>query len=175
MNYYIQDENEKIVLFNTDKQILQNDFIVHPEYANLEIKQTNRKIILLDNEFVFKDEVEDELTEQRKENFEKEFLTVSLGNYRLKPRGYANAQQSIDTINCIVLAMGSLTEQVANMIIFYQTPDFSKEEECSEEWLIQHQYSPSPMTKEEWTTFYIEFTTVYAQKQYQLELLGQNV
>ena len=43
---------------------------------------------------------------------------------------------------------------------FYQNR-YNKGEAC---------YINCPMTKEEWTTFYIEFTTVYAQKQYQLEL-----
>ena len=66
--------------------------------------------------------------------------------------------------------MGSLTKQIADMIIFYETPEFTKEEQCTEEWLVEHQHSPNPMTKEEWTDFYIEFTTLYAQKQYQLAL-----
>ena len=113
---------------------------------------------------------EQELTQKRKKEFESKFLETSLGNYRLEPKGYANAQQSVDTINNIVTAMGSLTKQIADMIIFYETPEFTKEEQCTEEWLVEHQHSPNPMTKEEWTKFYIEFTTLYAQKQYQLAL-----
>lgn len=110
----------------------------------------------------------EELTEQRKQNFEAQFLQTSLGNYRLQPKGYANAQQSIDTINNMVNAMDGLTEQIASMVFFYQTPDFSNPEECTEEWLVAHQYNPQPMTKIEWTKFYIEFTTLYAQKQYRM-------
>lgn len=113
---------------------------------------------------------EDEKTQERKENFESQFLLTSKGNYRLQPKGYANAQQSIDTINNIVNASGGLTEQIANMIIFYDTPDFTKSEECTEEWLVQHQHHPEPMTIQQWVEFYIEFTTLYAQKQYKAGL-----
>lgn len=113
---------------------------------------------------------EEEETQQRQANFESQFLLTSQGNYRLQPKGYANAQQSIDTVNNIVMAMNGLTEQIAQMIIFYETPDFSKPEECTEEWLIQHQHHPQPMTVQEWVQFYIEFTTLYAQKQYKASL-----
>lgn len=74
MNYYIEKDN-KIVSFNTNKQILQNDFIVHPEYANLEIQQTNREIILLDNEFVFADEHQEEIAQKERERLNKLSLT----------------------------------------------------------------------------------------------------
>ena len=57
-------------------------------------------------------------------------------------------------------------EEIAQMVIFYPTPDFTKEEQCTEEWLISHQYNAEPMTKEEWTDFYIEFSSLYAMNQY---------
>lgn len=116
---------------------------------------------------------EDEEAERRQEYFESQFLLTSKGNYRLMPKGYANAQQSIDTINNIVNASGGLTEQIANMVIFYDTPDFTKPEECTEEWLVEHQHHPEPMTIQQWVQFYIEFTTLYAQKQYKATLQQQ--
>ena len=67
------------------------------------------------------------------------------------------------------MAMGGLNETIAQMVIFYATPDFTKEEECTEEWLIQHQSHPETMTIQEWTQFYIQFTTLYAQHQYKAE------
>lgn len=167
MNYYIQDENKKIVFYDTNLEVVKNTLLVRPQYQGLEILETEREIIELNNEFVFKDEVEDELKLKRKEDFESKFLTTSLGNYRLTPKGYANAQQGIDTINNIVNALGGLTEQIAKKVLFYETPDFTKEEQCTEEWLIEHQYSANPMSKEEWINFYIEFSTLYAEKQYQ--------
>jgi hypothetical protein len=121
-------------------------------------------------EYVLKDaEWEEEQTKKRQEDFYSNFLDTSLGNYRLKPKGYANAQQSIDTINNIVTAMGGLNETIAQMVIFYETPDFSDPEQCTEEWLVEHQTHPEPMTLQEWVQFYIEFTTLYAQKIYKGE------
>ena len=133
------------------------------------IEETDQEYVLsLDGtEYVLKDEHwEEEQTEKRREDFYNNFLSTSLGNYRLKPKGYANAQQSIDTINNIVMAFGGLTEQVAQMVIFYQTPDFTKPEECTEDWLVAHQYNPEPMTREQWLQYYVEFTQKYAAAQY---------
>ena len=111
---------------------------------------------------------------KRQAKFESEFLTLATNkNYRLVPKGYANAQQSIDTVNNMVNVAGSLTEQIATMILFYETPDFTDETQCTEEWLISHQYSAEPMTLEEWQVFYVDFTTRYAQKMYQQALLEQ--
>ena len=124
--------------------------------------------IIVDGEAIINPEWEEIETARRKAEFEAQFLATSKGNYRLIPKGYANAQQSIDTVNNIVNAMGELTETIANMVIFYETPDFTKEEECTEAWLIQHQSFLEPMTLEQWQAFYIEFTTLYAQKQYRV-------
>ena len=133
-------------------------------------EETEEEYIIDGDEYVKKDaEWEEKQAEKRQQDFENNFLSTSLGNYRLKPKGYANAQQSIDTINNIVMAMGGLNETIAQMVIFYETPDFSKEEECTEEWLIEHQTHPEPMTLQEWTQFYISFTTLYAQKVYKGE------
>lgn len=142
----------------------REDFIV--EYNH----RQGYKIEEADNALLAWGYTEEEKAEQRQANFERQFILTSKGNYRLQPKGYANAQQSIDTVNAIVMAMQGLTEDIANMVIFYDTPDFSKPEECTEEWLVQHQHHPQPMTVQEWVQFYIEFTTLYAQKQYKVSL-----
>lgn len=109
----------------------------------------------------------------RKDYFENNFFETSLGWFRLHPKGYSNAQQSIDTVNNIVNILGSLTAEIATMVLFYEKPDFAKPEECTEEWLIQHQYSAQPMTKAEWTVFYLDFSQKYAEKMYQQALKGE--
>lgn len=135
--------------------------------------QTNDgKYIWVNDEIVPNPNYEQEETEKRQVDFESKFLATSLGNYRLQPKGYANAQQSIDTVNALVTYSQGLTEQVANKIIFYATPDFTKPEECTEEWLVEHQSHPQPMTLQEWGAFYIEFSTAYANKMYQKEMEG---
>ena len=146
----------------TDKQ--RADFIVTYNYQQKYlINETETELQALGY-------TDDEQTAKRQANFEDNFLATSLGNYRLQPKGYANAQQSIDTVNAMVNAVGGLSELLANMVIFYETPDFTNPEECTEEWLVEHQTHPQPMTKEQWTQFYIEFSTLYAQKMYKKEL-----
>ena len=128
---------------------------------------TEDEYVLDGDEYVLNDaEYQKKQAKIRQEEFYNKFLATSKGNYRLQPKGYANAQQSVDTINGMVNALNGLTQQIAQMVIFYPTPDFTKEEECTEEWLISHQYNAEPMTKEEWTDFYIEFSSLYAMNQY---------
>lgn len=128
------------------------------------VEETDDEYVLCNDEYVLADS--QEIVDYRREKFYSDFLATSLGNYRLKPKGYANAQQSIDTVNNIVMAFGGLTEQVAQMVIFYQTPDFTKPEECTEDWLVAHQYNPEPMTTQQWLQYYVEFTQKYAAAQY---------
>ena len=130
-------------------------------------EETNEEYVLDGVEYVLNDaEYKKKQAKIRQEEFYNKFLATSKGNYRLQPKGYANAQQSVDTINGMVNAVGRLTQQIAQMVIFYPTPDFTKEEECTEAWLVEHQYNAEPMTKEEWTDFYIEFSSLYAMNQY---------
>ena len=49
----------------------------------------------------------------------------------------------------------------AGLIIFYQAPDFSKPEECTEEWLIEHQIIQGAMTKAEFMALYVAFMTAW--------------
>lgn len=128
---------------------------------------TEEEYVLDGDEYVLNEaEYKKKQAKIRQEEFYNKFLATSKGNYRLQPKGYANAQQSVDTINGMVNALNGLTQQIAQMVIFYPTPDFAKEEECTESWLIAHQYNAEPMTKEEWTDFYIEFSSLYAMNQY---------
>ena len=133
-------------------------------------EETEDEYVLDGDEYVKKDaQWEQEQTEKRRESFYNTFLATSLGNYRLQPKGYANAQQSIDTVNNMVNAFGGVNETLAAMVIFYETPDFTKEEECTEAWLVEHQYNIQPMTKEQWQQFYVEFATLYARKVYKAD------
>lgn len=166
MFYYIQ-KNNKILLYENEEnlQLLKNS-LEQPQYKDLEIQETTRNIIEFDGEFVFEDEVQYELAQERKQAFYTHFIKTSLGNYRLEPKGYANAQQAIDVVNNNVNTLGSLTGELTQWIIFYETPNFTKEEECTEKWLVAHQKNPEPMALEEWQKFYFEFCQLYAQSQY---------
>lgn len=117
---------------------------------------------------------DEEKANTRKQTFYTQFIQTSLGNYRLQPKGYANAQQAMDVTNTMATALGGLTEQLTSLVIFYETPDFTKEEECTEEWLVAHQIKPNVMTLAEWQKFYLEFCQLYAMQQYKTTVNGGN-
>lgn len=164
---YIYIENEKI---NGAGQAE----CINEEIQNIEVSEDIYNAFIEDNdryiwngsEIVENPDYEEIKASKRKTEFESKFLLTSKGYYRLQPKGYSNAQQSIDTVNGMVNALGTLNERIAQMVIFYSTPDFTKAEECTEEWLISHQYNIEPMTKEKWIEFYIEFSELYALNQY---------
>ena len=126
------------------------------------IEETDKDYVLYNGEYI----IQDSVTVEREKEFYTHFIKTSLGNYRLEPKGYANAQQAMDVTNTMATALGGLTEQLVPLVIFYETPDFSKAEECTEEWLVAHQKNPSVMTLEEWQKFYFEFCQLYAMQQY---------
>ena len=61
---------------------------------------------------------------------------------------------------------GAITNQIASQIIFYKAPDFTKEEECTEEWLVANQTTWNSTKMEDWNAFYIEFGNLYIVSQY---------
>lgn len=152
--FYIQ-QNEKIVLFDTEKERLINTMAFMPQYADLPILETEREIIELNNEFVFKDEVELELAEARKEEFLKQFFKIDgYGYFRKQPKGYGSAVESLNTAFNIVTVLGNLP---ANTLTFYAEPDFTIAEQCTEEWLVENATKNDEMTPSEFGTFYAQF------------------
>ena len=170
MKYYFLIDDDRVVGLSLAKTSNSIE-VSRMEYETAEEKGLNFYVYNF-GEIIENPEYEKEQKSKRQENFDNNFLSTSLGNFRLQPKGYANAQQSMDTVNSMVNAVGSLNVSLASRVIFYETPDFTKPEECTEEWLVAHQVHPEPMTKEEWTQFYLEFTTQYAKKMYQQELRG---
>ncbi len=104
--------------------------------------------------------------EQREAEFYKNFIQTSWGNFRKIPQGYSSAVEAVNTIFNMVNIQNGLTEQLAPLLIFYPTPDFSKIEQCNETWLIENQYTHAPCTKEEFLQWYNEFQAIWAQTQY---------
>lgn len=156
---YIAKNKDHIILARDSKEDLLQDlqFMVYTS-----IEETDKDYVLYNGKYI----VQDSVTVEREKEFYTHFIKTSLGNYRLEPKGYANAQQAMDVTNTMATALGGLTEQLVPLVIFYETPDFSKAEECTEEWLVAHQKNPSVMTLEEWQKFYFEFCQLYAMQQY---------
>lgn len=161
--FIAKNKNHIILARDTKEDLLQAlQFMVFTS-----IEETDKDYILYNGEYVPLDETYlQKITKEREEQFYKQFIKTFLGNYRLQPKGYANAQQAIDVVNNNVNTLGSLTEELTQWIIFYETPNFTKEEECTEKWLVAHQKNPEPMTLKEWQKFYFEFCQLYAQSQY---------
>ena len=72
MNYYIE-QNGKIVLFDTDKEKIQNTLMFMPQYAGLEIRETTRPI----EDFQFADTQQYQQDQIQKEQERINNLTIS--------------------------------------------------------------------------------------------------
>ena len=161
--FYIQ-QDEKIVLFDENLETLQNTIAFMPQYQGLEILETEREIIELNNEFVFKDEVELELAEARKEEFLKQFFKIDgYGYFRKQPKGYGSAVESLNTAFNIVTVLGNLP---ANTLTFYAEPDFTVAEQCTEEWLVENAIKNEVMTPSEFGTFYAQFMMAWNSQEH---------
>ena len=108
---------------------------------------------------------EEEQAQARKTTFENQFFQIPTienvfvgGWYRKTPKGYSSAVESLNTCFNAVLALNKLP---ADTLIFYTQPDYSNVEECTEEWLIAHQFKNKEMTKEQFMQFYSVFMTAW--------------
>lgn len=101
----------------------------------------------------------------REENFKKEFFKVdNFGWYRKQPKGYQSAVESMNVLfNIANVAQGIQ----AGLVIFYQEPDFTKPEECTEEWLVQHQIVMPAMTAQEFMQLYVAFMTAWNSEEHE--------
>jgi hypothetical protein len=162
-NYYIQ-QDDTIVIFDTDKAKLQTTLDFMPQYQGLEIQETERPIVLCDDcgafEFADTDEYTNHIIETRKQNFLNEFFLIpNYGYYRKQPKGYSSAIESISVISNMITF--GVTTIPAGTLTFYQEPDFTDETQCTEEWLIANQVKSEEMTATEFAQFYTTFVTVW--------------
>ena len=108
---------------------------------------------------------EQEQADLREENFKREFFKVNnFGWYRKQPKGYQSAVESMNVLfNIANVAQGIQ----AGLVIFYQEPDFTKPEECTEEWLVQHQIVMPAMTVQEFMQLYVAFMTAWNTEEHE--------
>lgn len=104
---------------------------------------------------------EEEKTAMREAEFKSTFFYInSFGWYRKHPKGYQSAVESINSAYNSFAEMqklGLAENFPANTLIFYQQPDFTKAEQCTEEWLVEHQIFNQAMTPQQFGQFYIGF------------------
>ena len=104
--------------------------------------------------------------EDRTKDFYNNFVVTSWGAFRKTPKGYSSAVEAVNTIFNMVNVAQAFTEQLAPLLIFYEVPDFTKEEQCTEEWLVAHQKTHEACDLATFMQWYLEFQTVWASTQY---------
>lgn len=130
--------------------ITQSELDTHPN-----------KVIIEDNVLVLNPNYEKEQADLREADFKSKFFNIEgFGWYRKQPKGYQSAIESLNTAfnRFTVMQKMGIEEFPANVFIFYQAPDFTKPEECTEEWLVEHQTKNEAMTVQEFGAFYATFT-----------------
>lgn len=166
---FAPESKDGIINYNLDEDLMRADGYKEyietepPAYpAEVYYEETEAEIIQR-----YKEIIPPEPTpEERERDFKQQFLITSYGGFRLQPKGFANALQAIDFIDKQVEKVGSVTEQIAGQVIFYQIPDFTIAEQCTEDWLVAHQLTLSTMSKEDWNTLYLEISQLYITQQY---------
>lgn len=111
-------------------------------------------------------EYEAQQVQERQKQFADNFIITSWGAFRKTPQGYSSAVEAVNTIfNMVNIAQG-LTESLAPLLIFYEVPDFTDPEQCTEDWLIANQKTHEPCDLATFMQWYLEFQTIWAQTQY---------
>ena len=154
---WIAKNNNLIILAKNTKAELEQalKFMVYTD-----IEETETEYELYDGQYLTPEEVAD----IREEAFKKDFFEIpNFGWFRKVPKGYSSAVESLNTAFNAVTIMQSLP---AGTLIFYQAPDFTKPEECTEEWLIEHQTTNEQMTAQEFGAFYIAFMTAWNNQEH---------
>ncbi|MBO7735025.1 MAG: hypothetical protein J6S67_20855 [Methanobrevibacter sp.] len=117
------------------------------------------KYIVVDGELVLNPDWEDEQAAKREADFKSKFFDIEgFGWFRKVPKGYSSAVECLNLAFNNVSMLGKLP---AETLIFYQEPDFTKPEECTEEWLIEHQTKNAEMTVQEFGQFYAGFSVAW--------------
>lgn len=102
---------------------------------------------------------EEEKAAERQAEFESKFFNIpGYGWFRRVPKGYNSAVDCLNLAFNNINILGGLPE---GLLIFYTQPDFTKPEECTEEWLVAHQIIMPAMTVQEFGQLYASFSAAW--------------
>ena len=151
--------NNQIIDFNSlylDEDITRVE--TSEELYNAWLDDKN-KVVYQNGEVIINPNYEEEQANKRQEAFLKDFFKVEgYGYYRRVPKGYQSAVESMN----VLFNIANLTKGLqAGLIIFYEEPDFTDAEQCTEEWLVEHQIIMPAMTLEEFMQLYVAFMTAW--------------
>ena len=121
--FYIEDNN-KIVLFDEDKQRLENTIAHIPQYQGLEIQETDRPIV--DYQFADTEEYLLKQIQAREDTFNQQFFNTSLGYIRRKVSMATGETKDFLSDLLPTISMGIQMGQPVQ-IIAYDKPDFTQE------------------------------------------------
>lgn len=152
----------------TDEDEQGNPFTYTEDVATLVLAETGYYVTYNGNytDGTINENLEQEKINKRKEDFNNNFVITSWGAFRKTPKGYSSAVEAVNTIFNMVNVQQAFTEQLAPLLIFYEVPDFTKAEECTEEWLVANQKTHEPCDLLTFMQWYLEFQTVWASTQY---------
>lgn len=165
--YYIFVENNKINGAGQARILNEEvtNFEVTEEVYNAYVTEPD-KYIWDGSDVVENPNYEQEQAQARTIEFYNNFVVTSWGAFRKTPKGYSSAVEAVNTIFNMVNVAQSLTEDLATLLIFYEVPDFTQAEQCTEEWLVAHQKTHEACDLQTFMQWYLEFQTVWAQTQY---------
>lgn len=166
MSYYTI-QNGSILIANNENALTQFYNNVFP----LPYDYEEGKYIVVNNELVLNPNYEKEQEEKREAYFKSKFFNIEgFGWYRKQPKGYQSAVESVNSAYNSFSEMqklGLAENFPADTLIFYQQPDFTKPEECTEEWLIAHQIFNTEMTPQQFGQFYIGFIKAWNTEEHE--------
>lgn len=143
--------------------------IIEEQIKNINIKGKNYYVIE-NNELVINPNYEQEQAAKREADFQSKFFYIAgSGWYRREPKGYSSAVESINSAYNSFTEMqklGLVENFPANTLIFYQQPNFTKPEQCTEEWLVDHQIFNEEMTPEQFGRFYVGFIQAWNRQEH---------
>lgn len=143
----------------------------YDDYRELAEGYSNGKYIIIDNALVLNPDYQREQAAVREADFKSKFFNIAgFGWYRKQPKGYQSAVESVNSAYNSFSEMqklGLAENFPANTLIFYQQPDFTKPEQCTEEWLIAHQIFNTEMTPQKFGQFYIGFIQAWNTEEHQ--------
>lgn len=165
---YDEEGNPIIIEYEDTETVIDYDEEGNPigthEITVIKHKQQTHTEIVTVQRLIPNPNYEEEQAERREEEFKADFFNIeNYGWYRKQPKGYQSAVESLNTAFNAVTIMQKLP---AKMLIFYQAPDFTKPEECTEEWLIEHQIFSEEMTAQEFGLFYVQFMTSWNNQEH---------
>lgn len=162
MAYYAFILDNKI--YGTGEVPVLNDDIANVEITE-EVYNNIDHYIWDGSDVVLNPNYDEEQADLREANFKKQFFKVdNFGWYRKQPKGYQSAVESMN----VLFNIANMTQGIqAGLIIFYQEPDFTKPEECTEEWLVQHQIVMPAMTLQEFMGLYVAFMTAWNAEEHE--------